>query len=185
MYRRIMGIGLVCLFTLPLLAGTRSGVTMSDSIVIDNQTLELNGLALRKKVIFKVYVAGLYLPQKQKSAEAILAADEMRCMQMHFVRSVDASKINEGWRDGLSANTANASPELKKQFDTLYSWMEKVKDGDLLSFTYIPGQGTRVKVKGQLKGTLEGKAFADALLACWIGPKPGPGEGFKRDILGL
>ena len=31
----------------------------------------------------------------------------------------------------------------------------------------------------------QGKTFADALFACWIGPEPGPGEGFKEDLLGI
>ncbi len=167
-----------------LIAGTLKGVTMPDTIQVEDQTLVLNGMALRKKVIFKVYVAGLYLPQKESDAEKILKADTMRRCVMHWVRSVGVSKINDGWYDGLKANTPNHSPELKKQFDTLAGMMEDVKDGDLIVFTYIPGKGTEVSVKGKKKGVIEGKAFADALFACWIGPEPGPGEGFKDDLLG-
>jgi len=169
----------------PVLAGTLKGVTLPDTLTIDDQTLVLNGMALRKKVIFKVYVAGLYLPAKEKNSETILAADQIRCTVMHFLRSVNADKITEAWYDGLQANTPNHSPELKKQFDTLATLMEDLKDGDKLVFTYRPGMGTEVKVKGKIKGTLGDKAFADALFSCWIGKKPGPGEGFKKDLLGI
>jgi hypothetical protein len=167
-----------------LIAGTLKGVTMPDSIQVEGKTLVLNGMALRKKVIFKVYVAGLYLPQKESSGEKILKADQERRCVMHWLRSVGTKKINGGWYDGLEANTPGYSPELKKQFDTMSGWMEDVKEGDLIVFTYIPEKGTEVSVKNKIKGTIEGKAFADALFACWIGPKPGPGKGFKEDLLG-
>ncbi len=36
-----------------------------------------------------------------------------------------------------------------------------------------------------IKGTLGDKAFADALFSCWIGKKPGPGENFKKGLLGI
>ena len=168
-----------------LIAGTLKGVTMPDTIQVEDQSLVLNGMALRKKFIFKVYVAGLYLPQKESNAEKILKSDTMRRCVMHWLRSVGVGKINGGWYDGLEDNTPNYSPELKKQFDTMAGMMEEVKDGDLIVFTYIPGKGTEVKVKGKVKGVVEGKAFADALFACWIGPDPGPGEGFKEDLLGI
>jgi hypothetical protein len=183
--RSLIGSVLVLLFVAPVLAGTLKGITLPDTLTIDGQTLVLNGMALRKKVIFKVYVAGLYLPAKEKNSETILAADQTRCTVMHFLRSVDAGKISEAWFDGLQANTPNHSPELKKLFDTLAGLMEDLQEGDKLVFTYRPGTGTEVKVKGKIKGTLGDKAFADALFACWIGKKPGPGEVFKNDLLGI
>lgn len=180
-----MGLTLFLLFVTSILAGTLAGIILPDNLKIDDQTLVLNGMALRKKVIFKVYVAGLYLPAKEKNSETILAADKTRCTVMHFVRSVDAGKISEAWFEGLQANTPKYSPELKNQFDVLATLMEDVKEGDKLVFTYRPGKGTEVKVKGVIKQTLGDKAFADALFACWIGKKPGPGESFKNGLLGL
>ena len=35
-----------------------------------------------------------------------------------------------------------------------------------------------VEVNGKNKGTLGGKAVSDAILATWIGPRPGPGSDF-------
>ena len=175
---------MILLFAAPVLAGTLAGIILPDSLDIGGQTLVLNGMALRKKVIFKVYVAGLYLPAKEKNSETILAADQSRCTVMHFLRSVSANQVNEAWYDGLEANTPNHTPELKKQFDALAKLMEDLKDGDKLVFTYRPGKGTEVKVKGIIKGTLGDKVFADALFSCWIGKKPGPGEGFKKGLLG-
>jgi hypothetical protein len=63
--------------------------------------------------------------------------------------------------------------------------MDDIKKGEQFAFTYEPGKGTTVMVRGEAKGTLPGKVFADALWKAWIGPKPGPGEGFKRGLLGV
>jgi hypothetical protein len=164
---------------------TVSGVTMPSRIDVEGHQLVLNGMALRKKAIFKVYVAGLYVVAKDTSAGQILASDAPRRMVMHFVRGVDAKKICEGWDDGLTNNTPEASEELKTRFKTLCGMMEDIEKEQEFVFTYLPGQGTKVEAKGNPKGTVEGKEFADALLRCWIGPKPGPGEGFKKKLLGL
>ena len=41
-----------------------------------------------------------------------------------------------------------------------------------------------VEVNGKNKGTLPGKATADAIVSTWIGPKPAMGDDFKNAILG-
>ena len=187
----LAAVGLLALFAhaAPALAQdartvTREGVTLPTTRQVGGQELVLNGTALRKKAVFKVYVAGLYLPRKSSDAEAILAADEPRQLVMRFVRDVGAEKMCEAWNEGLEANTPDASAELRQQFTTLCDWMDDVEKGDVMAFTYVPARGTTVEVKGANKGTVAGKPFADALFKAWIGPKPGPGEGFKRDLLG-
>jgi hypothetical protein len=103
---------------------------------------------------------------------------------MHFLYGVSKDQMAEAWADGLKDNTPNASPEVKTAFKTLESWMEDVPKGNRIVLTYVPGIGTTVEVNGKNKGTLGGKATADAILNTWIGPKPGPGEDFKKAVLG-
>lgn len=165
-------------------AVTRDGVTLPRRVAVEGQELVLNGTATRKKFIVKVYVAALYLPARETDAEKILSADEPRRLVMQFVHDVDKGKLCNAWNEALKNNTPDASAELKSQFETLCGYMDDVKKGEQFVFSYLPGQGTRVEVKGADKGTIEGKAFADALFKAWIGPKPGPGEGFKKQLLG-
>jgi hypothetical protein len=113
-----------------------------------------------------------------------MAADAPRRMVMHFVFNVGKGKIAEAWEEGLEDNTPNASADVKANFKTLASWMEDIKDGQEIVLTYLPGTGTMVAENGHVKGTLAGKATADAILATWIGPKPGPGGDFKKAVLG-
>lgn len=165
-------------------AVTVAGVKIDETTTVNGQTLVLNGAGIRKKLFIKVYVGVLYLPAKQKDAAAVLASDTPRRMVMHFVFSVGKGKIADAWTEGLEANTPNASAEVKNAFKTLSSWMEDVKDGQRIVLTYLPATGTAVEVNGKTKGTLAGKPVADAILATWIGPKPGPGTDFKNAVLG-
>ena len=172
------------LLTAPAFAGKLAGVEMAETKTVGDHALMLNGMALRKVTIIKVYVAGLYLPEKATDGAAVLAADTPRHLVMHWLRSGPKDKMCDAWYEGFEANTPGASSALKGQFDTLCEWMADAEKNDEFVFTYLPGTGTEVTVKGQSKGTLEGKAFADALFASWIGAEPGPGEGFKKDLLG-
>jgi hypothetical protein len=165
-------------------AATVAGVNMADTAEIAGTKVVLNGAALRKKFVVKVYVGALYLPSKQNNAAAIMAADAPRRQVMHFLYDVDKEKMVEAWTDGLKDNTPNASAEVKTAFQTLSTWMEDMKEGQRIVLTYAPGTGTTVEVNGKSKGTLGGKAVADAILNTWIGPKPGPGADFKKGILG-
>ena len=165
-------------------AVTVAGVNIPDHTSVNNQNLVLNGAGIRKKLFIKVYTGALYLNAKQANPAAILAADSPRRMVMHFVFDVGKEKIAEAWEEGLEDNTPNASAEVKTAFKTLASWMDDVKDGQEIVLTYVPGTGTTVEIAGKSKGTLAGKAVADAILNTWIGPKPGPGDDFKKAVLG-
>ena len=182
---RILAAAILCLLiALPAGAATLAGVTLPDNAQIAGKDLVLNGLGLRKKFVVKVYVGGLYLPQKQRDARNILSIDQPRQMVMHFLYDVGKEQMCEAWNEGLEANTPNAAPDVAIARSTLCGWMEDLPKGNRLVMTYLPGEGTRVEVNGKTKGTLPGKAVADAILATWIGPKPGPGEDFKKAILG-
>lgn len=180
----MLALALVLTLTGPAAAGELKGVTLPDTQTLGGETLQLNGMALRKVAFFKVYVAGLYLPEESSDGEAVLGADTPRHMEMHWLRNAGEDKVCEGWTDGLAANTPDATPELQGDFQRLCEWTGGADDGDVYKFTYLPGTGTEVTVRGEVKGTIEGKDFADALWAVWIGPEPGPGQGFKKDLLG-
>jgi len=169
---------------LPALAATLAGVTVPDHADAGGTALVLNGAGLRTKFFIKVYVGALYLPQKESSAAKVLGNDAARKMLFHFLYGVSKSQMCDAWSEGLEQNTPKASPALKKDFKTLCDWMEEIPKGNEMTIVYVPGQGSTLTVNGKAKGTLLGKATADAILATWIGPDPGPGEDFKKAVLG-
>ena len=178
-----VALGIVCLFAVPIIAGTLASITLPDGLDVDGQKLVLNGMALRKKVVFKVYVAGLYLPAKEKNSEKILAANGTRCTVMHFMRSADAGAISEAWFEGLQAN-AQPFPGAEKAVRYPGDADGGCQGRRQARFHLSAREGPRSKSQGQGQGLLPGKAFANALFACWIGKKPGPGRGFQKGLAG-
>ncbi|MEL7059633.1 MAG: chalcone isomerase family protein [Acidobacteriota bacterium] len=167
----------------PALGGELGGVQMADQSRVGDQSLVLNGLGLRKKAIFKVYVAGLYLPRRTSDPDLILKNDEARQLKMEFVRNVGGDNIAEAWSECLKSNNPSAGADVRSGFSDLGTWMSDFRKGDRLVFSYDPAAGTHVMVKGESKGTVAGKPFADALFRCWIGTVP-PSEDFKAGLLG-
>jgi hypothetical protein len=182
--RRLILAAALTLAAVSASAANVGGAKIEDTISVSGHNLLLSGSAVRKKYGFSVYAGALYLPSKQTNAAAILTADAPRRQVMHFLRDVDKEKMAEAWAEGLRDNTPNASPEVKTAFKTLATWMEDMEEGKRIVLTYVPGTGTTVEVNGKNKGTLGGKAVADAILNTWVGPKPGPGADFKKGVLG-
>lgn len=164
-------------------AGELSGVKMPDSLTVEGKTLALNGQGLRKKFLFKVYVAGLYVEQKSKRGEEILAADGARRVDMKLLRDLEKKAIVDALRTGFEKNAGDKLPALKDKLDQFVAVIPDLKEGETLSVVYVPGKGTRVEgVKGEAYNA-EGKDFADALFSVWVGKVP-VDEELKKGMLG-
>jgi len=164
------------------LASELAGVTLPDTLKAGEKTLKLNGLGLRKKAVFKVYVGGLYLESPSKDAGAILAADRAKAIRMHFLRDLTKAQLVEAFQEGFEANVKDQAPQ-KAAFDRMLALVPDVKEGSTLTFTYLPGKGTTLSAGSKDLGIFEGKGFADAVFAIWLGPKP-PSDDLKKGMLG-
>lgn len=160
-----------------------AGVTLPDTTTVDGKTLNLNGMGLRKKVVFKVYVAGLYLETPSKDAAAVISSDQIKRMQLSVLRSLSTAQITEAISEGFEKNSKAQMGALKSRLDKLNTMIPNVEKGDQILLTYIPGKGTIVSAKGVDKGIIEGKDFGDALLAVWLGPNPVQAD-LKTGLLG-
>jgi len=159
-------------------AGELAGVTLPDTLKAAEKTVKLNGLGLRKEVVFKVYVGGLYLESPSKDAAAILSADQAKAIRMPFVRDLPKAQLVEAFQEGFEANVKDWA-SLKAAFDRMLALLPDVKEGGTLTFTYLPGKGTTLSARSTELSVFEGKGFADAVFALWLGPKP-PSEDLKR-----
>ncbi len=166
-----------------LLGGEVAGVKMSDSATIEGKNLRLNGMGLRKKLIFKVYVAGLYLENPSKDASAILSSDQVKSIQLHMLRSISGSELSDSIGEAFWKNAGASKSTLDARLQKLKGMFPSVVSGDLIVLTYVPGKGTLVSAKGQQKGVVEGKDFADALFSVWLGQDPVQSD-LKKLLLG-
>jgi len=165
------------------LAGEVAGVKMPDTVTVEGKTVKLNGIGLRKKVVFKVYVAGLYLESPSKDPAAVLSSDQIKSMRLWILRSLKGSQITEAIVEGFEKNSKAQMGALKARLEKFNAMFPDVQEGDQIEMTYVPGKGTVVTAKGTEKGVIEGKDFADALFSVWLGPNPVQ-EDLKKALLG-
>ena len=164
------------------LAGELEGITLADSLKAGEKTLKLNGLGLRKKAMFKVYVGGLYLESPSKDAAAILTSDQAKAIRLYFLRDLTKGQLIEAFQEGFEANAKDRAAQ-KAAFDRMLALVPDVKAGSTLMFSYLPGKGTTLQVADKDRGVFEGKGFADAVFSIWLGAKP-PSEDLKKGMLG-
>lgn len=153
------------------------GVKLEPTAQVGGTTLQLNGAGVRTRAIFRVYVAGLYVPQKANSAQALLAQKGPRRMVISMLRNVDADSFSGALNDGLRANLNESQlAAFKAQIDALNANLKAVgetKKGDVIHFEFTPEAGTRVLVNGQPRGSaIPGDEFFAAVLRIWLGDKP-------------
>ena len=168
---------------LPLPAKEVAGVSLPDTATVDGKTLKLNGAGLRKKMMFKVYVAGLYLETPSKDAATVTSSDQVKRMQLSVLRSLSSHQVNEAIEEGFEKNSKANMASLKARLEKLGTMIPNVEKGDQILLTYVPGKGTVVSAKNAEKGVIEGKDFADALFAVWLGPSPVQAD-LKAALLG-
>lgn len=164
-------------------AATLDGVDAPDTANVANTPLVLNGLGLRTKFFFDIYVGGLYLPQKSADAEALIKGNDPDRILMHMLYAVSKDQFSDAWYDGFLANNKDSYAALHDQIEQFVSWFADSKKGDVIIMDYTPGTGTQVTWNGEVRGTIPGEAFHHAFLAVFLGPKP-PTDSLKDGMLG-
>lgn len=173
----------ICFTAGILHAGELAGVTLDDTMGIGDKTVTLAGMGIRVKTFLKVkvYLAGLYMENPSKNAGDIIGSDQAKAMVMSFLyKEVEGEKLQESWRAGFDANTPSAGPDLKKRMERFVSlFSASAIKGDTYIFSYEPGKGTTITLKGEDRATIPGADFASALMAIWFGDELGDG-GLKK-----
>jgi hypothetical protein len=183
----LLVLGLVALAAVAR-AGELEGVRMEERLRAGVQELQLNGMALRTRAFFRVYVAGLYLPQKAQAAEQALRLPGPKRMELVMLRDVGADTFAASLLDGLKDNNGEAElARLEPQVAALMGLMQKIgeaKKGMKIALDFTPGAGTAVLVNGAPQGALiPGEEFFAALLRIWLGERPVSAD-MKKALLG-
>ena len=166
----------------------REGVKLEPTAQVGGTALQLNGAGVRTRAIFKVYVAGLYVPAKSNSASTLLAQKGPRRMLLTMLRNLDADSFGGALNDGLKNNHTEAQlAAFKPQIDALNAAVkavDEVKKGDVVTIEFTPETGTRILHNGQPKGpAMAGEDFHAAVLRIWLGDKPADAD-LKKGLLG-
>jgi hypothetical protein len=161
---------------LPVAAKEVSGVQFPETLQAEGKDLKLNGAGLRKKLVFNVYAAGLYVENPSQSAQQIIESDQVKRVRLSMLRDLDKKTITEAIVDGFKKNSKDKLPALQQRLDTFTAAIPDVKKGEELLLTYVPGKGTTIESKGGQKISVEGKDFSDALFSVWLGKSPVDGS---------
>jgi hypothetical protein len=180
----------ILIFSLMVNAAELEGVKLNERVRVDGQDIQLNGIAVRTRYqFFKVYVAGLYLPQKTSAPEAAIDGKGAKRISLTMVRDATADQFVESIEHGLRANNSEAQlAEVKPQVDALFEKIRAVKQaqsGMRIVLDYSPSSSsTTLFVNGAAQGEpMKGEAFYRALLRIWLGEKPVQDD-LKKALLG-
>jgi hypothetical protein len=170
-------IALFLLFlTAPAFALEVADVKLPDNTQVGNASLQLNGAGIRTKFFIKIYVGALYLPQKQATAEAIIADEHEHRVALHILHGLSSEKLFNALSEAIEANHTpaelNALNAQLKQMAQILDTVKEVRPGDVVTLDYLPASGTQISVNSILRGTIAGAAFNRALLKIWLGERP-------------
>jgi hypothetical protein len=165
-----------------------AGVKLDETARVGDQDLKLNGAGIRYKVIFKVYVAGLYLAERKTNLPDILALPGAKRVTLVMLRDVDSDSFGQAFMDGIRKNSEIAErAKLVSQmltFGQMFASVPEIKKGDVLIVDWIPGAGTICQHNGKkISEFIPDVAFYNALLKIWLGRNPADNR-LKTAMLG-
>jgi hypothetical protein len=181
---RIATAALLLAVARPLPGAEIAGVTLPESVEAGGRELRLNGSALLKKLVFRVYVVALYLPAPAHDAEAVVGPDVPKVLILQFLRAVSRESLVSALEGDFAKNGGEPARRAGRQIGKFLADVTDMKDGDRLTFAYEPGRGSTIAMTDGISLAFEGKDFADAFLLLYVGPDP-PRAEVKRRLLGL
>jgi len=183
-------------------AGTQKleGVSLPASLsTADGKTLLPVGAGLRSKKVLlvpvRVYVGALYVADlakfKKSPSEALNSLPEASpaALQLHFLRDVDAGKVQSSFIEALEANHVDLKkPEVQKFLDAVKNGGEAKKNSTLTVFGHKKSDGSEVIVyeDSNLKATTisGGPGFLREIFSIWLGLSSDEGVAkLKADLL--
>jgi Chalcone isomerase-like len=164
------------------------GARYETGITLGGQPLVLNGAGVRKRLVFDIYVGGLYVPKRAARTEDLVGQPGPKRVALRFLRDVEGELFVNSLHVGLKANHTEAElARWQKQIETLTTTIKTIalaRRGDTVYFDYTPQDGTRVSVNGVTRGPLiPGEDFYAAVLRVWLGEMPAD-AGLKKGMLG-
>jgi hypothetical protein len=152
---------------------------------VGEQVLVQNGWGARTKGLLQLYVAGLYLPQKSKQAESIVAADTPMAIRIE-ITSIFVSQENlvTALEEGLRNSTGGATTPIQKEIEAFRRCFDEgVSKGDVFDLVYLPGRGVIVAKNSANLAVIPGLEFKKALFGIWLSGRPAD-TNLKRAMLG-
>jgi hypothetical protein len=138
--------------------------------------LQLTGVTVRKKLMFKVYGMAHYMQEPSTMSEevafqTVLTDGKAKEIVMDFARDVDRKKIQDAYRDGFKENASEEDvKKLQPMIDQFVGFFSKdVKENDRFILRWFPGGTIIAVVQGETKPAIKEDLFARTLWSIWFG----------------
>lgn len=151
---------------------------LPNSVEFHGQPLSLASCAVRSVLFQDLYGVGIYMPQGLVTAGLLRdqAVPKLIAMKVLYGGRMP-SGLPADWQRELRQNVA---VEYLSGMDEAYS---RIGPGDVMSFGYLPGQGTTIALNGLAVELVPDHGIIDAMLNVWVGPNNVAGNQVKRDLL--
>jgi len=149
-----------------------AGVKFPGEKVVDGKTLQLNGVALKEKFFIDVFAGGFYLENPTKDAAEAIESEQVKQFYLQYLTSkATAEKLQEGFKEGMEeTNPPELVAKYRNEIDLYASWLDQdMAPGAPSVTTYVPGKGLTLVFKGQEKGTIADKTFAQMYFRNYLG----------------
>jgi hypothetical protein len=190
MYKKLVFLLLASLFIFSSSVNARTigGVNMEETFQAGDTALVLNGAGVREKFFKDIYVAGLYLKEKNSDYKKIMSMDESMAIKIKIVSTlITAERFKEACEEGFERTTNGNTKPLRPKIDLAYTaFAQKFNVGDIFDLVYVKGVGTNFYKNGKLITKVDGPDFKAALFGIWIIDKPShKNEKLRKGMLGL
>ncbi|NVK37942.1 MAG: chalcone isomerase family protein [Gammaproteobacteria bacterium] len=168
--KTLLSICLMTLLSVVAQAKEVAGVNLPDSLTAQDQPLTLNGVGIRSKFFMDIYAAGLYLAENSKEAKSIIEQDKPMALRLHITSGLlSAEKMESATREGFEKSTGGNTAPIQTTIDSfIATFKDGIVENDVFDFVYVPSVGVKVMKNGELKTTVEGLAFKQALFGIWL-----------------
>ena len=165
-----------------------AGVALDDSALVAGKSLKLNGAGISFRLVFKVYVMGLYLLDRKGNIQDVLALEGPRRLAITLLRDVSSGEFDKAVMRFAAADSgelqAKIAGPLLQLGKAIASQPNGLRKGDTLTLDWVPGTGTVIELnKKALTEPMRDIAFYNALLNIWLGDKPAD-PSLKPKLLG-
>lgn len=185
--RPVLVFGLLAVLGLAPMAQADDAVP-AEQLVLAEQRLQLNGSGTRRKAVFQIYTAALYLGQPARSLQQVVEQDGPKRLLVQMLRDIDANELGKLFTQGIERNTqreqfARLVPGIL-HISELFARQKRLKKGDSFSLDWVPATGLSIRINDQLPAPpINDPEFFAALLSIWLGPQPAD-EHLKAALLG-
>lgn len=141
------------------------------------QPVVLNGAGTRKIAFFNVYVMGLYLPHKTRSAEDAMQMPGNKGFVLYILRELPMRLFNRLMIQGIEKGASDSELQLLRpdldRLETMFANQPPAEAGDMLSIDWENGKGAVITFKGKTMGqAFTNPLFFHRILKVWLGDDP-------------